>query len=80
MPLLQSMLSHGVALKSAVRPHHTQGGTSSPGHTGEALAAWEAEHCDPVKAHIALWTPELWPLQDGAYWLGKKKDTNHQKK
>lgn len=68
VPLLQCVLRHRVSLEGAVPPHHAQGGASVAGHTGEALAAWEAEHCHLVKAHVALHTCELWPLHDGANW------------
>lgn len=72
MPLLHCMLCHRVPLEGAVPLHHAQGGTSTSRHTGKALAAWEAEHRHLVKAHIALDTSELGPLQDGPNWLGLK--------
>lgn len=69
LPLLQCMLFHRVYLEGAVPPRHAQGGTSMAGHTGEALAAWETEHCHLIKAHVALCTCELGPLQGGPNWL-----------
>ena len=81
LPLIQCMLRHRVSSEGAVPLRHAQGGSSMAGHTDEALAAWEAEHRHLVKAHVALCTSKLGPLQDRANWLGwKKSRRKHQKK
>lgn len=75
VPSLQCMLCHRVSLEGAVSLHHAQRGTSTAGHTSEALAAWETEHRHLVEAHVALSTCKLGPLQDGPNWWEKR----HQK-
>lgn len=54
VPLLHCVFCNCVPLEGAVLPHHAQGGTSSTGHTGEALTARETEHRHQVKAYITL--------------------------
>lgn len=54
---------------------HAQCGPSMAWHTGEALAAWEAEDCHLVKAHIALHTCEPRSPQDGPNWWCWGKET-----
>lgn len=73
LPPLQCVLCHRVPLEGAVPLRHPQGGTSTSGHTGEALAAWETEHRHLVEAHIALFTSKPGPFNDGPNCLGLKK-------
>lgn len=52
---------------------HAQRGAAAAGHAGEALAAWEAEHCHLVEAHAALRARKLRPPQDGPNWIKIRK-------